>query len=199
MLDKHRTRTSAAFDPARKLVYGKAVGVVEGHELRAGDPLPDDLDNGVKRRLWLVRRAHYAEDFRPTPVDETVQTAPGEQDPNLEADDAWMAEADGVTVTAGDNGWYEIAATWLSEPVKAHGLEAAQKEAAELRETRGFTSKHVGGGKYEITGPGLTEPESVKGKDAAEARVTELRAAPPPAKPDEGSNSETGAGDDTGE
>jgi hypothetical protein len=198
MLEKYKTRTSAAFDPAQPLVAGRRM-TVQGNDLEAGDPLPDDLDNGVKRRLWLVRRAHYKQDFRPTPVDETVQTAPGEQDPNLEPDDAWMATADGVTVTAGDNGWYEIAADWLEEPVKAHGLEAAQEKAAELRETRGFTSKHVGGGKYEITGPGLTEPESVKGKDAAESRVAELRAAPPPAKPDEGSTSETGAGDDTEE
>lgn len=198
MLDKFKTRTSAAFDPAQPLVAGCRM-TVQGNELNPGDPLPDDLDNGVKRRLWLVRRAHYKQDFRPTPVDEQVKTAPGEQDPALEEGDEWMVEADGVTVTEGDNGWYEIAAPWLSEPEKAHGKDAAKEKAAELRETRGFTSKHVGGGKYEITGPGLTEPESVKGKDAAESRVAELRAAPPPAKPDEGSTSETGAGDDTGE
>lgn len=192
MLEKHKTRTSAAFDPERKLVYGKSVGVVEGHELRAGDPIPEDLDSGVKRRLWLVRRAHYAEDFRPTPVDETADTAPGEQDPNLEEGDEWMAEADGVTITALDNGWYQLDAAWLAEPEKAHGKEAAKEKAAELRETRGFASEHKGGGKYEITGPGLTEPESVKGKDAAEARLAELRAAPPPPPADE-------AGDDTGE
>lgn len=198
MNEKYRTRTTAGFDPSQPLVAGRRM-TVQGVDLNAGDPLPDEIDAGARRRLWLVRRAHYQQDFRPTPVDETVQTAPGEQDPNLEPDEAWMASSDGVTVTAGENGWYEIAADWLEEPVKAHGQEAAQKEAAELRETRGFTSEHRGGGKYEITGPGLAEPESVKGKDAAEARLAELRASPPPPAPDDGSTSETGAGADTEE
>lgn len=191
-------RTHAAFDPSRELVAARRQ-TVHGNELNAGDPYPLTdkgehlVDEGTRRRLWVTHWATYKQDLRPTPVDETTETATGEQDPNLEEGDEWMAEADGVTITSLDNGWYEVNASGLAEPVKAHGKDEAKAKAAELRETRGFTSEHKGGGKYEITGPGLAEPESVKGKDAMEARLSELRAAPPPAPPaDE-------AGDDTGE
>lgn len=196
-------RTHAAFDPSRKLVAARRQ-TVHGHELNAGDAYPTDkkgealVPEGTRRRLWVTHWATYSEDLRPTPVDETAKTAPGEQDPDITEDTAWMAEADGVSVTEGENGWYEVNASWLAEPEKAHGKDEAQAKAAELRETRGFSAAHKGGGRYEITGPGLAEPETVKGKDAAEARVAELRASPP-STPDDGSSSETEAGADTGE
>lgn len=126
-LDKYKTRTSAAFDPAQPLVAGRRM-TVEGNELNPGDALPDDLSEGVKRRLWLVRRAHYPQDFNPTPVDET---APGETDPAI--GDEWMTEADGVSVEKGSGGWYSIKASWLEEPVKERGEDAAKAKAAELR------------------------------------------------------------------
>lgn len=132
MLEKYKTRTSAAFDPEQPLVAGRRM-TVQGIELNPGDALPEDLDNGVKRRLWLVRRAHYAKDYLPTPVDEEAETAPGEQDPNLDPDDSWMTEADGVSVEKGSGGWYTITTIWLEEPVKERGEEAAKAKASELR------------------------------------------------------------------
>lgn len=132
MLEKYKTRTLAAYDPERKLVAGRRM-TVQGKELLAGDEIPEDVDAGARRRLWLIRNAHYTEDFRPTPVDPEAETAPGEIDPNLEEGDEWMAEADGVKVEGPKGSWYTITADWLEEPVKAQGEDDAKAKAAELR------------------------------------------------------------------
>lgn len=195
-------RTHAGFDPSRELVAARRQ-TVHGNELNAGDPYPKDkkgehlVPEGTRRRLWVSHWATYSEDLRPTPVDETVQAAPGEAGAAL-GEDAWMAEEAGVTVTAGENGWYELSAPWLAEPEKAHGIEAAKEKAEELRETRGVTSTHTGGGNYDIKAAWADEPEKVKGKEAAAARAAELREAGPPAAPVDGTV-EPGAGDSSGE
>lgn len=132
MLEKYKTRTSAGFDRARPLVAGRRM-TVQGHELNPGDALPDDLEEGVKRRLWLVRRAHYKHNYLPAPVEETAKTDPGEPDSTLEEGDKWMFEADGVSVEKSAGGWYKITASWLEEPVKERGEDAAKAKASELR------------------------------------------------------------------
>lgn len=131
MLDRYKTRTSAAFDPAQPLVAGRRM-TVQGVELNPGDPLPEDLEAGVKRRLWLIRRAHYNTDYRPTPVDESAPAAPGEASEAL-GEDAWMSDAQGVSVEKGAGGWYAVTAEWLEEPVRVRGEEAAKAKAEELR------------------------------------------------------------------
>ncbi len=177
-------RTHAAFDPKRKLVAGRRQ-TVHGNELNTGDAYPKDkdgedlVDEGTRRRLWVTHWANYAEDHRPTPVDNSAPAAPGEADAAL-GDDAWMAEDRGVTVLKDENGWYELNADWLEEPVKAHGVAAAKDKTEELRETRGVALAHVGGGVYEIAAEWAEEPEKIKGKALAEARAEELRAAGPP-------------------
>lgn len=52
-----------------------------------------------------------------------------------DADAAAAAEldSDGVKITEGENGWYEVAAEWAAEPEKVHGLDAAKERAAALR------------------------------------------------------------------
>jgi hypothetical protein len=85
----YRQRTFGSFDPSKQLVAGRQMTVYE-HELTGGDPIPMEVDEGIRRRLWMVEHAHYEEDYTPTP--ELTTHGP---------DRAWMDEADGVTATEG--------------------------------------------------------------------------------------------------
>lgn len=127
MSDKYVARTAHAFDPARTLVAARPQ-LIMGVNLNPGDELPEELDHGVKLRLWMTRWVDYAEDLRPTPVEEAAPAAPVEAQ-----DEDWMAEASGVSVEKGAAGWFTITASWLAEPVKERGEEAAKAKASELR------------------------------------------------------------------
>jgi hypothetical protein len=174
----YRQRTFAGFDPSKPLVAGRQMQLLE-HELQGGDPIPEDVEEGIRRRLWMVEHVHYAEDWTPTPE---LPAKEGE----LGADanpDGWMVEADGVSATAGENGWYTLHASWLGEDGEnVHGAEAAQARATELREagdTKGVTYAHTGGGWYAVEAPWLDEPLKVKGEEAAIEKAEELRAQAP--------------------
>lgn len=187
-------RTFGKFDAAQPLVAARRLTLM-GEEVNGGDPIPSEVSLDVRRRLWMTRYAHYASDYRPTPELET-------QGEGRE----WMDEADGVTVTEGENGWYTIRAQWLGEDgEKVHGAEAAEARAAEVRElgdTKGVEYAHTGGGWYEVKAPWLEEPIRVKGEDAAKEKATELReqAPPPGATGDgEGGEAQTGEGGEGGE
>lgn len=178
-----RTRNYGMFDPAEPLVAGRQMTLLDA-ELKAGDDISMDVDAGIRRRLWMVEHAHYKRDWTPTP-----ELADGG------ADRPWMAEADGVTVTEGENGWYLISAAWLPDGgVNVHGVEQAEVEAASIREegdTKGVTYAHSGGGWFEVRGPGLDEPLKMKGEAAAKEKAAELRAKLPP-------SGGAGGGDDSG-
>jgi hypothetical protein len=190
----YRQRTFGSFDPAKQLVAGRQM-TLHDDELNGGDPISMEVDEGIRRRLWMTEWAHYEEDYTPTP-----------ELPSHGPDLAWMDEADGVTVVEGENGWYTITAPWLGEEgEKVHGAKAAETRAQELREagdTKGVEYTHTGGGRYTITAPWLDEPIKVKGKEAAQAKAAELREqAPPPTPPTpvEGAEGEGGEGNDTEE
>jgi hypothetical protein len=162
----YRQRNFGMFDATKQLVAGRQMSLLE-HELGAGDPIPMEVDEGVRRRLWMVEHAHYEEDYTPTP--EMLVHPDGL---------AWMDPADGVAVTEGDNGWYEVKADWKDEAEKVHGEEAARSRVIELREAgddKGVTLVHTGGGWYSIAVPGLDEPVKVKGLDAATVKAQEYR------------------------
>lgn len=190
----YRQRNFGLFDPNRPLVAGRQM-VLAGKQLHGGDPIDTQaVDTEIRRRLWMTEWAHYADDYTPTP--ELSTQGEGRE---------WMDEADGVTVTEGENGWYTITAPWLGEEgEKVHGAEAAQARAAELRETgdtKGVEYAHSGGGWYEVKAPWLEEPIKVKGEEAAKAKAVELREqAPPPAPPTTPPVGEGGGegGEDTG-
>ena len=59
----------------------------------------------------------------------------GEDEPEPEAEDAWMEPANGVTVLEGKNGWYTLKIEKDGEVVedKVQGEAAAKKAAADLR------------------------------------------------------------------
>lgn len=183
----YRPRSFGLFDPTKPLVAGRQMELGE-HSLQGGDPIPDDVEDDIKRRLWMVEHAHYADDWTPTPEEVTH----GE---GLE----WMDEAEGVSVSEGENGWYTISAAWLGEDgEKVHGLEAAEARAAELREagdTKGVTYSHTGGGWYEVAAPWMETPVKVKGEDAAKAKAEELREQAPSQEPTEGEGGNTGSGE----
>lgn len=169
-------RSFNKWDPAKPLVATRQMTLL-GHEIAGGDPISDlkdandvDIDSGVLRRLWMTRWADYAEDLRPTAEEETH--GEGRE---------WMDDADGVSVTEGENGWYTIQAAWLGEEgEKVHGAEAAEARTLEVRttgDTKGIDYAHSGGGWYLITGPGVPEGLKVKGEEAAKEKVKELREA----------------------
>lgn len=189
----YRERSFGLFDPSKPLVAGRQM-TLDGEELQGGDPISTDVDEGARRRLWMVEHAHYAEDWTPTP-----EVKVPESELKGEVDDTWMAEADGVTVEAGENGYYTIQASWLGEDgEKVHGREAALARAVEVRETgdtKGVTYAHSGGGWYEVKAPWLEEPVKVKGEDAAREKAVELRGQ----APSQQGEGEDGGGDDTGD
>jgi hypothetical protein len=181
----YRPRNFGSFDPSKPLVAGRQMPL-NGKLLAGGDPIPADTDEGIKRRLWMVEHAHYAEDYTPTPELKTH----GE-------DLAWMDEDRGVTVTAGENGWHTITAPWLPEEgEKVRGAENAETRATELREagdTKGVEYEHTGGGWYTITAPFLSEPIKVKGEEEAKAKAVELRETAPPTGADDGTAPDAGS------
>lgn len=132
MLEKFKARTVAAFDNELELVAARRM-TIQGKEIEAGGTIPEDVDAGARRRLWLIRHADYKKDALPTPVDPEAETAPGETDPEIGEGDEWMAEADGVSAEKGSGGWFTITADWLDEPVKERGEDAAKAKVAELR------------------------------------------------------------------
>lgn len=162
-------RTFRKFDASEPLVAKRQLTLL-GEPVAKGEPIPDKVDLAVRRRLWMTRHADYKKDYTPTPEQETHG-----------AGKEWMDEADGVSVTEGENGWFTIHAAWLGEDgEKVRGAEAAEARAAEVREegdTKGISYAHSGGGWYLITGPGVPEDTKVKGEDAAKAKVKELREA----------------------
>lgn len=164
----YRQRSFGLFDETKPLIAGRAMTLLD-HELQGGDPIPAEVDANIRRRLWMTEWAHYKEDYTPTP--ELATHGEGRE---------WMDEADGVTVEAGENGWYIIRAAWLDEEgERVRGAEAAQVRAAEIRETgdtKGVEYTHTGGGWYAVTAPWLDEPIKVQGLDAAKEKAAELRA-----------------------
>ena len=165
---QYRDRTFGKFDAAKPLVAKRQMTLL-GNQLAPGDAIPEGVGVDVARRLWMSHFLTYAEDYRPTPEQETHG-----------AGREWMDEADGVSVTEGENGWFLVQAAWLGEGEKVHGAEAAEARAAEVRaegDDKGITYAHSGGGWYLITGPGVPDDTKVKGEEAAKARVAELRAA----------------------
>lgn len=187
-MSQYVDRTFGKFDPAKPLVATRQMTLL-GHEVTGGDPiseLKDDndvpIDSGILCRLWMTRWADYTDDYTPTPELETL--GEGRE---------WMDEADGVSVTEGENGYFTVHAAWLGEgdtrgTEKVHGVAAAEARTAEVRllgDTKGVEFFHSGGGTFTVTAPWLEEPIKVKGKDAAEAQAQELREqAPPPAPPE---------------
>lgn len=171
---QYRDRTFGKFDVNKPLVAQRQMTLL-GESLKPGDPLPEATDVGIGRRLWLSHHATYAEDFRPTA--EQATHGSGRE---------WMDEAEGVSVTEGENGWFTVHAAWLGEEgEKVRGAEAAEARAAEVRaegDTKGITYAHSGGGYYLITGPGVPENTKVKGEEAAKAKVAELRAGAQPSE-----------------
>ena len=169
----YRDRTFSNFDAAMPLVAARSMTLM-GDDLNPGDDIDvSKVDEETRRRLWMSHYLTYAEDFRPTPEQEA-------REPEL----AWMDEAEGVRVEAGDNGWYTVHAAWLGEEgEKVHGAEAAEARAAEIREagdTKGVTYAHTGGGWYAVSAPWLDDPVKVQGEEAAKAKAQELRDAHDP-------------------
>jgi hypothetical protein len=113
----YRQRNFGSFDPSKQLVAGRQM-TLHDDELTGGDPISMDVDEGTRRRLWMVEHAHYEEDYRPTPELQTEE----EEDTK------------GVEFTHIGGGQYEVTAPWLTEPVKVKGKAAAEAKAAELRE-----------------------------------------------------------------
>jgi hypothetical protein len=164
---QYTPRTFSAYDPSRELVASRTMTLM-GADLTPGDPISlEAVSSEVRRRLWLSHYLDYKEDRRPTP-----------EELELPEDLAWMNEADGVSATQGDNGWYTIQATWLGdEGEKVHGAENAQARITEIREkgdTKGVTATHTGGGWYEVKAPWLDDAVKVKGKDAADVAAQQL-------------------------
>jgi len=188
----YRQRTYAGFDPSKQLVAGRQMMLLDAL-LQGGDKISMDVDEGIRRRLWMVEHAHYEEDWRPTPE---VMVDP-DKEQETESDLAWMDPLDGVTVTEGENGWYDVKADWAAEAEKVHGADAARERAIALREAgddKGVTITHTGGGWYEVKAPWVEEAEKVQGKEAAEARADELRQQAPPPTPAEAGGGEEDAG-----
>lgn len=117
------------FDNEKPLVSAR-YQTVNGTELAPGEEIPTDLDRGMRMKLWLSRRAVYADAFRPTPVAEEPEADEGDGDQT-----DWLVRAHGVEVTApeAEGGNYLIKADWLDEAETVHGEEAAKARAAELR------------------------------------------------------------------
>lgn len=117
------------FDNEKPLVSAR-YQTVNGIELAPGDEIAADLDRGMRMKLWLSRRALYADAFRPTPVAEAAS-----EDEATEGEGDWMVRAHGVEITApeAEGGNYLIKADWLDEAEAVRGEEAAKARAAELR------------------------------------------------------------------
>ena len=158
------------FDATKPLVTAKHT-TINGVDHSAGDLInPDEVEQGTRLRMWLVGRAKYQDDYRPTEVID-----PAEEAKTL------------VTVEQSGGGWFLILAPWLSEPIKVQGKEAAEARADELRErgdTKGVEVTGGAGGWFEVTAPWLAESEKIQGEEAANARADELIVqGPPPAAP----------------
>lgn len=99
---------------------------VNGDELAPGDAISEELDRGLRMKLWLSRRAVYETDFRPTPVapDAPVEDA---------TDQDWQVLAHGVEAIPGDAENFFIKAEWLDESETVRGEEAAKARVEALR------------------------------------------------------------------
>jgi hypothetical protein len=172
------------FDNTRRLVSTR-YGPVHGTYLTPGQDVPDDLSHAVRLRMWMSRRAVYADDYSPTP------TAPVVPVP----DEGWMVAVDGWQAVALQNGWYalvpddfDVAAAQEGEHgfddvTKAHGAEAAQEQLAELRDLHAHNGVALVGGSggwFSITAPWLAEPVKMKGADKAQAERQRIAAEGPP-------------------
>ena len=91
----------------------------------------------------------------------------------------------GVTLTPGENGWWEVSANWDPENIaKVHGeaeaRELATKWRAEGEPNDPVTVTPGDDGVFIITAAWLEEPETVEGEEAATARADAIRTAGPP-------------------
>lgn len=96
------------------------------------------------------------------------------------------AEYHGVTLTPGDNGWWEVSANWDPDNVTKVQGEDKARELATLWRAQGEPRDPVtvtpgdSDDVFLITAAWLDQPESVEGQDAATARAAEIRDAGPP-------------------
>lgn len=171
------------FDNARELVSTK-FQTVNGASTSPGDTLPADLPHGMRMRLWMSRRAVYADLYAPTPVQEE-----GDQW------DDWAALYDGwAAFPLPEAGWVLVPESGLDEngePMPDALADAEQADTQEiavarltaLRAAASLLTVRVAagaGGWYAVEAAWLAAPVRIKGKAAAEARRAEIDAEGPP-------------------
>jgi hypothetical protein len=143
-------------DPSREFVAARALTFL-GTRYAAGDRFPKDVPTPQRlATLYNSRRLDHAPEVPDEPADQVVVEAqrggyylvsapwsePTRERGRRNAEAAAQALRDagepeewgGVRLTAGENGWHEVAADWLDEPEKIHGEEAARRRAADLRQ-----------------------------------------------------------------
>lgn len=161
-------RLSPAYFKAEEPLVATRQLTVLGVELQRGSDIPQDLDLGIRRRLWQTTRAVYKKDFTPTPVESAEDEA------------ARLVTMEGPL----PGGYYHINAPWMAEPEKVRGKVPAERRRDEIvayGDPKGVFVSEAGGGWYHIDAAWLPEAEKVQGKDEAEARADELRAEGAPA------------------
>lgn len=114
-------RLSPRYFLADEPLVSTRIQTVSGHEVQPGGDIPADLEYGIRLKLWMSGRAKYRKDYSPSPVtDQDEAEQPGE------ASGAAMAEV-------GSNGYYEITAPWLDEPIKVRGKNKAEAILADIQ------------------------------------------------------------------
>jgi len=171
------------FDNARELVSTK-FQTVNGASTSPGDTLPADLPHGMRMRLWMSRRAVYADLFTPTPVEEE----PDQHDGWASLYDGWAAfalpEARWALVPeSGLDGNGEPTEDALAQAEQADTSDIAVARLTALRAAASLLTVRItagAGGWYTVEAAWLAEPVRIKGKAAAEAKRAEVEAEGPP-------------------
>lgn len=100
------------FDINREFVAALSFDFL-GVSYKLNDPFPKAVTTARKlEQMYETRRINFA------PA--VTTPAPDPTDP--------------VKIETGGGGWYTITAPWLEAPIKVQGLEAAEAEAARIRE-----------------------------------------------------------------
>ena len=153
------------FDNAEPLVSTRNQ-MVDAHECSPGSVIPADLDHRIRLKLWMSGRAKYQRDYSPSPV----------------AEDDVVAQSGPVELKeVGSNGYYELHAPWLDEPIKVRGKGRAEKALEELRaggepqSYKGVTISEPNNGGYEIKADWISLPFVRHGEAAAKALAATLR------------------------
>ena len=117
--------------------------MVDGHECLAGAVVPADLDHRIRLKLWMSGRAKYERDYSPVEI---------EQD----SDGGDLTPSEVEIKETGSNGYYEVHAPWLEEPIRVRGIKKAEAKQAEIL---------AAGPPAKDPEPGESEDEGGKPKD----------------------------------